>query len=88
MGRYIYIALPILFCFVVCGPLTAVASPVAEHRPWTCRPSGHGPRAQPLRGMRESSRTGTRTRVPRIGRRTLNHCATREAPETNFFKPC
>ena len=28
-----------------------------------------------------SSRTGARTRVPCIGRRTLNHCATREAPE-------
>ncbi|XP_067577399.1 pleckstrin homology-like domain family B member 3 isoform X2 [Pseudorca crassidens] len=27
-----------------------------------------------------SSRTGARTRVPCIGRRTLNHCATREAP--------
>ena len=27
-----------------------------------------------------SSRTGTRTRVPRTGRRTPNHCATREAP--------
>ncbi|XP_060164503.1 myotubularin-related protein 9-like isoform X2 [Globicephala melas] len=27
----------------------------------------------------ESSRTGARTRVPCIGRRTLNHCATREA---------
>ncbi|XP_059978438.1 salivary gland specific protein SAGSIN1 isoform X1 [Lagenorhynchus albirostris] len=26
-----------------------------------------------------SSRTGARTRVPCIGRRTLNHCATREA---------
>ena len=27
-----------------------------------------------------SSQTRARTRVPRIGRRTLNHCATREAP--------
>ena len=25
-----------------------------------------------------SSRTGARTRVPRIGRRILNHCTTRE----------
>uniref|UniRef100_A0A8C6ANB5 Ribosomal protein L8 n=1 Tax=Monodon monoceros TaxID=40151 RepID=A0A8C6ANB5_MONMO len=41
-----------------------------------------------------SSRTGARTRVPCIGRRTLNHCATREAPaffltsllEYNLFK--
>ncbi|XP_067587576.1 AP-3 complex subunit sigma-1 isoform X3 [Pseudorca crassidens] len=30
-----------------------------------------------------SSRTGARTRVPCVGRRTLNHCATREAPK--FF---
>ena len=28
-----------------------------------------------------SSRTRARTRVPCIGRRILNHCATREAPE-------
>ena len=27
-----------------------------------------------------SSQTRARTRVPRIGRQTLNHCATREAP--------
>ena len=27
-----------------------------------------------------SSQTGARTRVPCIGRQTLNHCATREAP--------
>ncbi|XP_049552296.1 lysocardiolipin acyltransferase 1 isoform X4 [Orcinus orca] len=33
------------------GPLTAVASPVAEHRLRTHRLSGHGSRAQPLRGM-------------------------------------
>ena len=30
-----------------------------------------------------SSQTRARTRVPRIGRRILNHCATREAPK--FF---
>ena len=39
------------FFFAVRGPLTAVASPVAEHRLWTRRLSGHGSRAQPLRGM-------------------------------------
>ncbi|XP_059984724.1 DCN1-like protein 2 isoform X1 [Lagenorhynchus albirostris] len=33
------------------GPLTAVASPIAEHRLQTRRLSGHGSRAQPLRGM-------------------------------------
>ena len=32
-----------------------------------------------------SSQTRARTRVPRIGRQTLNHCATREAPE-HFFR--
>ncbi|XP_059966720.1 biogenesis of lysosome-related organelles complex 1 subunit 5 isoform X2 [Mesoplodon densirostris] len=32
-----------------------------------------------------SSRTGARTCVPYIGRRTLNHCATREALEGGFF---
>ena len=31
-----------------------------------------------------SSQTGARTRVPCIGRRTLNHCATREARTTLF----
>ena len=35
----------------VCGPLTVAASLVAEHRPQTRRLSGHGSRAQPLRGM-------------------------------------
>ncbi|XP_054944333.1 mitochondrial inner membrane protein OXA1L [Physeter macrocephalus] len=33
------------------GPLTAVASPVAEHRLQTRRLSNHGSQAQPLRGM-------------------------------------
>ena len=32
-----------------------------------------------------SSQTRARTRVPCIGRQTLNHCATREAPDV-FFK--
>ena len=32
-----------------------------------------------------SSQTRARTRVPCIGRRTLNHCATREAPEYIFY---
>ena len=32
-----------------------------------------------------SSWTGVQTRVPCIGRRTLNHCATREALENNFY---
>ena len=38
-----------------------------------------------------SSQTRARTRAPCIGRRTLNHCATREAPICiifNFFHQC
>ena len=31
-----------------------------------------------------SSQTRARTRVPRISRQTLNHCATREAPGSKF----
>ena len=38
-------------CFAVLGPLTATASPVADHRLRTRRLSSHGSRAQPLRGM-------------------------------------
>ena len=34
----------------------------------------------------ESSLTRDRTRVPYIGRRILNHCATREAPPLDIFK--
>ena len=33
-----------------------------------------------------SSRTRAQTRVPCIGRRILNHCATREALEALFLK--
>ena len=33
-----------------------------------------------------SSQARARTRVPCIGRRILNHCATREAPFLNLFK--
>ena len=32
-----------------------------------------------------SSQTWARTRVPCIGRRILNHCATREAPHAHFY---
>ena len=34
------------------------------------------------------SQTRARTRVPCIGRQTLNHCATREAPVTPFISEC
>ena len=72
------------FFFSVRGPLTAVASPVAEQqaldaqaqRPWLTGPATAWHVA--------SSRTGAQTRVPCIGRQTLNHCATKEA--LHFFK--
>ena len=62
------------------GPLTIAASPVAEHRLQTRRLSNCGSRAQLLRSMWDLPRPGLGTRVPCIGRQTLNHCATREAP--------
>ena len=43
--------LEFFFFFAVRGPLTVVASPVAEHRLRTRRLSGHGSRAQPLRSI-------------------------------------
>ena len=45
--------------FAVCGPLTVVASPGAEHRLRTRRLSSHGSRAQPLRGMWDIPDQGT-----------------------------
>ena len=42
----------------VCGPLTIVASLVAEHRLQTCRLSTCGSRAQPLCGMWDLPRPG------------------------------
>ena len=71
------------FFFAVRGPLTVVASPLAEHRLRTRRLSSHGSRAQPLCGMWDLPRPAARTRVPCIGRRTLNHCATREARQVD-----
>ena len=67
------------------GPLTIAASLVA----------GQAPDAQAqqlwLTGLVAprhvgSSQTRARTRVPCIGRQTLNHCATREAQLRNFLK--
>ena len=62
----------------VCGPFTVVASRCGAQAPdaqaqqlWLT-----GPVAPQHVG---SSQTRARTRVPCIGRRTLNHCATREA---------
>ena len=60
------------------GPLTIAAS--------RCRAQAPDAQAQQpwLTGLAAprhvgSSQTRARTRVPRIGRQTLNHCATREA---------
>ena len=44
-------AMLLFFFFSVLGPVTFLASPVAEHRLRTRRLSGHGSRAQLLRGM-------------------------------------
>ncbi|XP_059983415.1 uncharacterized protein C8orf88 homolog isoform X1 [Lagenorhynchus albirostris] len=56
---------------------TLQAPDVQAQRPWLT-----GPAAPRHVG---SSRTGARTRVPCIGRRTLNHCATREARDFHSF---
>ena len=40
------------------GPLTIAAPPATEHRLQTRRLSSRGPRAQPLRGTRDSPRPG------------------------------
>ena len=63
------------------GPLTIEASLVAEHRLQTRRLSSCGSRAQSLRGMWDLPRPGLEPVVPCIGRQTLNHCTTREAPQ-------
>ena len=59
------------------------ASVVVAHGLSSC-----GARAQLLHGHVGSSRTRAQTRVPCIGRRILNHCATREAPINVLIKRC
>ena len=61
------------------GPLTITASLVAEHRLQTRRLSNCGSRGLDAPQHVGSSQTRARTRVPCIGRQTLNHCVTREA---------
>ena len=66
----------------VCGPLTIVASLVAEHRLQTRRLSNCGSWAQLLRDMWDLSRPlGICT-----GRQILNHCVTREARTLYSYK--
>ena len=68
------------------GPLTIVASLVAEHRLQTRRLSSCGSRAQLLRGMWDlSSPTRDQTHIPCIGRRILNHWTTRELLRLGLF---
>ena len=74
------------------GPFTTAAPPVAGHRLQTRRLSSRGPRAQPLRGMRDPPRPGVEPVSPApagrpsttAGRRILNHCTTREVPKICF----
>ena len=67
------------------GPLTIAASRCGAQAPdaqaqqlWPT-----GPAAPRHAG---SSQTRARTRIPCIGRQTLNHCTTREAREVLIFK--
>ena len=53
----------------VCGPLTVVASLVAEHRLQTRRLSTCGSRAQPLHGMRDLPRPGLEPVPPALAGR-------------------
>ena len=83
------------YCVVVHRLLIAVASLVVEHRLQTCGLQQYGTRAQQLwcTGLVAtwhvgSSQTRARTHVPCIGRRILNHCATREALPYCFDEYC
>ena len=67
-------------------PLTIASSLVAEHRLQTRKLSNCGSRAQLLRGMWDLPRPGLEPVSPSIGRRILNHCATREALTLQTFK--
>ena len=51
------------------GPLTVAASPVAEHRLQTRRPSSCGSRAQLLRGTRDPPRPGLEPASPALAGR-------------------
>ena len=65
-------------------PLTIAASPCGAQAPdaQAQQPWLTGPAAPRHVG---SSQTRARTRVPCIGRQTLNHCATREALFVDFL---
>ena len=59
---------------------------IAEHRLQMRRLSSCGSRAQSLCGMWDLPRPGLEPVSPALAGRTLNHCATREAPWVHFFK--
>ena len=52
-----------------CGPLTIAATPAAEHRLQTHRPSNCGSRAQPLRGTWDPPRPGLEPVSPTLAGR-------------------
>ena len=62
-----------------CAGLSLSRPLVAEHRLQTRKLSNCGSRAQLLRVMWDLPRPGLEPVSPSIGRRILNHCATREA---------
>ena len=66
------------------GPLTIMASPAAEHRLQTRRPSRRGSRAQPLRGTRDPPRPGPEPVSPALAGR-LPATAPPGKPEREFF---
>ena len=96
---YLFIYFWLCWVFIAARRLLiAVASLVAEHRLQASRLQKlwlAGSRAQAPQLWLTilvapqhvgSSLTRARTRVACIGRRILNHCATREAPQLNFLK--
>ena len=66
------------------GPLTIAASPVAEHRLQTRRPSNCGSRAQPLRGTWDPPRPGLEPVSPALAGR-LSTTAPLGKPLIHFF---
>ena len=67
------------------GPLTIAASLLAEHRLQTRRLSNLWLAGRLALRHVGFSQTRARTHVPCIGRQILNHCATREAPGSDFL---
>ena len=66
------------------GPLTIAASPIAEHRPQTRRPSNRGPRALPPCGMRDPPRPGLEPVSPAPAGRFLTTASPGKPCKTMF----